>query len=101
MARSDALDFEIFGGVPGKLEDFGGEIFQNSSDVDGSLGAYAHLVLGVVLEETLYTTARELEEKTRQLYGFIERHLHVNKYGIAWRKVEKMRRVEFETKAAS
>jgi len=79
MARSDALDFKILGGVPGKFEDFGGEIFQNSSDVDGSLGAYAHLVLSVVLEETLYATARELQVKTRQLYGFIERHLDANK----------------------
>ena len=43
-----------------KLEDFGCQIFQNGGYVDCGLGSYAHLVLGVVLEETLDTTAGEL-----------------------------------------
>ncbi len=43
-----------------KLEDFGGEILENSSNVDGCLGADAHLVLAVVLQESLDTTAGEL-----------------------------------------
>ena len=43
-----------------KLEDLGGQIFEYSCDIDGSLGADAHLVLGVLLEEALDTTAREL-----------------------------------------
>ena len=35
MARSDTLDFEIFGGVTGKLEDFGCEVFEYGGDIDG------------------------------------------------------------------
>lgn len=44
-----------------QLEDFGCEVLENSGHVDGGLGADAHLVLGVVLEETLDATAGELE----------------------------------------
>jgi len=61
MAGSDALDLEILGGVSCKLEDFGSQIFEDCSHIDGSLGPNAHLVLGIVLEETLDTTAGELE----------------------------------------
>ena len=43
-----------------KFENFSGQILEDSSDIDSSLGADAHLVLGVLLEETLDTTAREL-----------------------------------------
>ena len=43
-----------------QLEDLGGQVFEHGCDIDGSLGADAHLVLGVLLEETLDTTAREL-----------------------------------------
>jgi hypothetical protein len=46
-----------------ELENFSGEVFKNCGNVDGSLGAHAHLVLGVVLQETLDTTAGELENK--------------------------------------
>jgi hypothetical protein len=45
-----------------ELEDFSGQIFEDGGNVDGSLGSNAHLVLGVVLQETLYTTAWELEK---------------------------------------
>lgn len=43
-----------------EFENFGGEIFQDGCHVDGGFGSDAHLVLGVVLQETLDTTAREL-----------------------------------------
>ena len=43
-----------------KLEDLGGQIFEYGCDIDGSFGADAHLALGVLLEEALDTTAREL-----------------------------------------
>ena len=43
-----------------QLENFGCEVLKHCCDIDGCLGADAHLVLGVVLEETLDTTAREL-----------------------------------------
>jgi hypothetical protein len=44
-----------------ELEDFSSQVFKDCSHVDGSLGSNAHLILGVVLEETLDTTAGELE----------------------------------------
>lgn len=43
-----------------KLKNFGSKILENSGNVDGSLGANAHLVLSVLLQETFDTTAREL-----------------------------------------
>jgi hypothetical protein len=45
-----------------ELKDFSGQIFEDGGNVDGSLGSNAHLVLGVVLQETLDTTAWELEK---------------------------------------
>jgi hypothetical protein len=44
-----------------KFEDFSGEILENSGNIDGCLGANAHLVLSVVLQESLDTTAGELQ----------------------------------------
>lgn len=35
MARRNTLHFEVFGGIASKLEDFGGEVFKDGSDVDG------------------------------------------------------------------
>jgi len=61
MARSNALDLEILGSVSSELENFSSQIFEDCSNIDGSLGSNAHLVLGVVLQETLDTTAGELE----------------------------------------
>ena len=45
-----------------KLENFSGKVFEDSCDIDGGLGSNAHLVLGVVLQETLNTTAGELDK---------------------------------------
>lgn len=79
VARGNALDFEILRGVlstrisiyhvikgrrvthSSQLKNFGGEVFKDGSDVHSSLGSDAHLVLSVVLQETLDTTAGELE----------------------------------------
>lgn len=44
-----------------QLEDFGSQILEDSGHIHGGLGADTHLVLGVGLEETLDTTAGELE----------------------------------------
>jgi hypothetical protein len=44
-----------------KLEDFSSQVFEDSRHVNCRLGAYSHLVLCVVLQETLDTTARELK----------------------------------------
>ena len=80
MSRGDTLDFQIFGCVTGKFEDFSSEVFKDGSDVDSScardfrismsnvrvasrshtFGAHSHLVLGVILEKTLDTAAGEL-----------------------------------------
>jgi len=61
MARCDTLDLEVFGGVASQLENFGGEVLQNSGKVDGGLGSNACLLAGDVAEMTLYTTTRELK----------------------------------------
>lgn len=47
-----------------QLQNLRSKVFQDCSDIDGRLGADTHLVLGVGLEETLDTTARELEDDT-------------------------------------
>jgi hypothetical protein len=60
VARSDTLDFEILGCVAGKFEHFGGEVFEDSRQVDGSLRADAGLLSGNVAEMALDTTAGEL-----------------------------------------
>jgi hypothetical protein len=44
-----------------ELEDFSGQVFEDGGNVDSSFGSNAHLILGVVLQETLDTTARELK----------------------------------------
>ena len=87
MTRGYALHFEVFGGVAGQFEDFGCEVFEHGGDVDGgckqalvsegrleerdalrggegegTFGADAHFVLGVVLEKTLDTAAGELQD---------------------------------------
>ena len=78
MAGSNALDFQIFRGIllgsvsakfslkiycvthSCEFEDFSGEIFEDGGNVNGCLGSNSHLVLCVVLQETLDTAAREL-----------------------------------------
>lgn len=45
----------------GQFKHLGGEILEYGGDINSCLGANAHLVLCVLLEEALDTTARELE----------------------------------------
>ena len=78
MTRGDTLHLEVLGGISSKFEDFSGQVFEDGRDVDGSyawliqrkgtrrdtehtLSTNAHLILGVVLQETLDTAARELD----------------------------------------
>jgi len=61
VTRGDTLDFEILGGVSCELEDFSGQVFEDGGNINCSLGSNTHLILGVVLQETLDTTAGELE----------------------------------------
>jgi hypothetical protein len=50
-----------------ELEDLSGQVLKNSGDIDSSLGSNTHLVLGVLLEETLDTTAGELFNHVSEL----------------------------------
>lgn len=43
-----------------QFENFGCEVLKDCCDIYRCLGSYAHLILGVVLEETLDTTTWEL-----------------------------------------
>lgn len=45
-----------------ELKNFRCEVFQDGCNIDCGLGSYAHFILGVVLQETLDTTARELDK---------------------------------------
>lgn len=45
-----------------KLQDFGSQILEHSRDVDCSLRTNTHLVLGVLLQESLDTAAGELKK---------------------------------------
>ena len=45
-----------------ELENFSSQVLEDSCNVDCSFCADAHLVLGVVLQETLDTTAGKLDE---------------------------------------
>lgn len=65
MARRDALDLEILGGVACKFQDFSGEVFQDSRQVDGGLGADARLLARDGTEVTLYTAARKLDRDAK------------------------------------
>ncbi len=47
-----------------KFKDLGSEIFQHGRDIDCCLGADAHLVLSVLLEEALDTTTGELGQRS-------------------------------------
>ena len=46
-----------------KFKNFCSEVFENGCNVYGCLGSNAHFVLGVVLQESLDTTAGELEKR--------------------------------------
>jgi len=61
MAGSDALDLEILGRVASQFKDFGGEIFEDGSEVDGGFGTDARAVAGYGAEVALYTAAGELD----------------------------------------
>ena len=46
-----------------ELENFSSQVFENGCNIDSCLGTNAHLVLGVVLQETLDTTAGKLDRE--------------------------------------
>jgi hypothetical protein len=38
VPRGNTLDFQIFGGIAGKLEDFSSQVFEDCRNVDSSCG---------------------------------------------------------------
>jgi hypothetical protein len=65
MAGSDTLDVQALGGVASQLEDFGGQVFQDSGGVDSSRGTNTAAGDGARLKETVDTTDGELETSAR------------------------------------
>jgi hypothetical protein len=72
VARRDALDLEILGSIACKFEHFGGQVLEDSRQVDGCLGANARLVARDGTEVTLYATARKLYRDTMSARQFIQ-----------------------------
>jgi|TARA_R110002003_G_scaffold123_9_gene11160 hypothetical protein len=60
MAWRYALDLKVLCSVACEFEDFGGQVLENGSQVDGGFGADARLLARNGSEVTLYATAREL-----------------------------------------
>jgi len=60
VTRSDTLHFKIFTCVTGQLKDFGCKVLQNSRRVNGSGSTNTLALLYGSLQETVYTTDREL-----------------------------------------
>lgn len=56
-----------------QLEDFGSQVLENRGYVHGSLGTDAHLVLGVLLEETLDTAAGKLARRSWSAWRHVAR----------------------------
>lgn len=65
VARRDALDFKILSGVACELEHFGGQVFEDGSQVDGGFGADARLLASDGAQVALYATAGELCSRCR------------------------------------
>jgi hypothetical protein len=60
VARRDTLHFQILGGVPCQLKDFGSQVLENSSEVNGCFGADARFLASDGSQVALYATARKL-----------------------------------------
>lgn len=64
VARSDTLHLEILTGVTGQLQNFGGEVLENGSAVDGSGGTDTTVRGGSVLQMTMDTSDGKLQTST-------------------------------------
>lgn len=65
VARVDALDLEILGGVASKLENFSSQVLQDGSGVHGSGGTNTLLGGSASLQVSVDTTDGELESSAR------------------------------------
>lgn len=61
MARCDTLDFEILAGISSQLQNFGGEVFQNSRGVYSSGSSHSMTLVHRILQETMDTTDGKLK----------------------------------------
>ncbi|KAH9872606.1 hypothetical protein J1614_004999 [Plenodomus biglobosus] len=71
MARRDALDLEILGGVACKFEHFGGQVLENGGQVDAGFGADARLLARNGTKVALYATAGELQGRGHVSASFL------------------------------
>lgn len=71
-----------------KLKDFCGEILEHGGNVYSSFSADTHLVLGVVLQETLDTTTWELCKPSSQYDFSIRRFINGPSVRRILRKVQ-------------
>eukprot|EP00469_Lotharella_globosa_P017238 CAMPEP_0167821324 /NCGR_PEP_ID=MMETSP0112_2-20121227/6717_1 /TAXON_ID=91324 /ORGANISM="Lotharella globosa, Strain CCCM811" /LENGTH=98 /DNA_ID=CAMNT_0007722247 /DNA_START=300 /DNA_END=596 /DNA_ORIENTATION=+ len=68
VTGNNARTLVVPGSVSGELENFSGEVFQNSSEIDWSSSSYACSV-SAFPEETRNTTNRELESSASRPSG--------------------------------
>lgn len=47
--------------LTGQLKNFGGKVLENSAGVDGCLSTDSHVILGSVLEQSVYSSDGELQ----------------------------------------
>ena len=67
MARGDALHLEILGGIACKLKHLGGQVLEDGGAVHGGGGSNATTVEGLLLQDAVHTTNRELEGKEENI----------------------------------
>jgi len=67
MAGGDALHLQILGGVAGQLKHLGGQVLEDGGAVDGGGGSNATTVEGLLLQDAVHTTNRELEGKEENI----------------------------------
>lgn len=60
MTGCNTLHFEVLGSIACQFEHFGRQVFEDSSRVDGSLGADTDMVLSAILQVAVNTADREL-----------------------------------------
>lgn len=63
VTRIDTLDVHVLGGVSSELQQFGGQVLQDGSAVDGGGSSNTTSSMGSLLQETVDTTDRELGAK--------------------------------------
>ncbi len=63
VARSDALDFEVFGGIASQLQHFGTQVLKNGSRIHGSSSSNTIVGLYAALQVSVDTANGKLHAK--------------------------------------